>query len=65
MYTAAFEKIVARPDFDQIKGEVLGEYEQSIGPAAVVANDLAISITPEAKQYVLDWLKEDYSVEMK
>lgn len=65
MYTAALDAIVARPDFAAIKGEVLGEYPQGTGAAALAANEAAIAVSPEAKQYVLDWLKADYGVEMK
>ena len=64
MYTQAFEDIVARPDFAEISYEALGEYPQAIGPAAEVANENAITITPEAKQYVLDWLEADYGITM-
>jgi hypothetical protein len=65
MYTKAFDDIIARPDFAQMSGEVLGEYPQGTGAAALAANAAAITVTPEAKQYVLDWLKADYGVEMK
>lgn len=64
MYTAAFKEIVARPDFEEISMETLGDYPQAIGPAAEVAHEAATTITPEAKQYVLDWLKEDYGITM-
>lgn len=64
MYTKALDEIVARPDFAEISGATLGEYPQATGPAAVVAHDAAITITPEAKQYVLDWLAADYGVTM-
>lgn len=65
MYTAAFEKIVARPDFKEISVEALGDYPQAIGPAAQVAHEAATTIAPEAKQYVLDWLKNDYGITME
>jgi tripartite-type tricarboxylate transporter receptor subunit TctC len=65
MYTEAFEAIVARPDFAQISAEALGVYPQGVGDAAKAANAAAITVTPEAKQYVLQWLKDDYGVEMK
>lgn len=64
MYTQALEDIVARPDFAEISAEILGEYPQAIGPAAIVAHEMAITISPEAKQYVLDWLESDYGVTM-
>lgn len=64
MYTKALGEIVARPDFAEVSAEVLGEYPQAIGPAALVAHEKAITITPEAKQYVLDWLAADYGITM-
>jgi hypothetical protein len=65
MYTKAFDDIIARPDFAEKSAEVLGDYPQGTGAAALAANAAAITVTPEAKQYVLDWLKADYGVEMK
>ena len=61
-YTAAFEAIKARPDFAEISAKELGKYPQQTGAAAVTATEQAITISPEAKQYVLDWLKEDYGI---
>lgn len=64
MYTKALQDIVARPDFAEISAETLGVYPQATGPSALVAHDRAITISPEAKQYVLDWLEADYGVAM-
>lgn len=61
-YTAAFEAIKARPDFAEISAVELGVYPQQTGQAAIIATEQATSISPEAKQYVLDWLKEDYDI---
>lgn len=61
-YTAAFEEIKARPDFAEISEETLGIYTQATGQAAIRASDHATTISDEAKQYVLDWLEEDYAV---
>lgn len=65
MYTKAINEIIARPDFAKISAETLGEYPQATGEAAVVAHNMAITVTPEAKTYVLDWLKADYGVTLK
>jgi tripartite-type tricarboxylate transporter receptor subunit TctC len=62
MYTAAFEEIKARPDFPEISKEELGIYPQQTGKAAIDATKQATTISPEAKQYVLDWLEEDYAI---
>ena len=49
----------------QASAEVLGDYPQGTGEAAVVAHNLAITVTPESKKYVLDWLQADYGVTVK
>ena len=65
MYTKAINDIIARPDFAQISQEALGDYPQATGEAASVANNMAITVTPESKKYVIDWLKADYDVTVK
>ena len=61
-YVAAFDAIKARPDFAEISAKELGVYPQQTGQAAIIATEQATSISPEAKQFVLDWLKEDYGI---
>ncbi|MCL7465300.1 tricarboxylate transporter [Phaeovulum sp. NW3] len=63
-YTEALRAITTADGFMDEAGEVLGVYPQLIGAAAVEATRQATAITPEAKQYVLDWLKEDYGITM-
>ncbi|HEX2256558.1 MAG TPA: tricarboxylate transporter [Afifellaceae bacterium] len=65
MYTKAIEDIKARPDFPEISKEELGVYAQQTGEAAIEATEQATAISDEAKQYVLDWLEEDYDVTMQ
>jgi hypothetical protein len=65
MYTQAFEDIKARPDFAEISEQELGVYPQATGENAKAANQEATTITPEAKDYVLQWLEEDYGVTMQ
>jgi hypothetical protein len=65
MYTKAINEIIARPDFAKVSAEVLGDYPQGTGEAAVVAHNLAITVTPESKKHVLDWLQADYGVTVK
>lgn len=62
MYTKALQDIVASPGFAEASAETLGVYPQATGSAAQVAHESAITITPEAKQYVLDWLESDYGI---
>jgi hypothetical protein len=59
---AAFDAIKARPDFAEISAKELGVYPQQTGQAAIIATEQATSISPDAKQFVLDWLKEDYGI---
>ncbi len=64
-YTKAFQDIIARPDFDALAAEELGVYPQLTGAGAQAANDQAITVTPEAKQFVIDWLLSDYGVSVQ
>lgn len=65
MYEKAFKEVIARPDFKEISAAELGIYPQMTGAAALKAYESAITVSPEAKQFVLDWLKEDYDVTMQ
>ncbi len=65
MYTQAIEAIKARPDFAEISAEELGNYPQQTGDAAREATEQATTISDESKQYVLDWLNEDYGVTLQ
>ena len=64
-YTAALKDIVARADFRELAKDELGVYPQMTGKAAKGANQEATTVTPEAKKFVLDWLKEDYGITME
>jgi tripartite-type tricarboxylate transporter receptor subunit TctC len=61
-YTAAFNAVLSRPDFAALAEAELGVYPQMTGAAAQNANDQAVTVSPEAKQFVLDWLKNDYGI---
>lgn len=64
-YSAAFDKVLARPDFAKISAKRLGKYPQMTGDAAKAALKQAISVDAAAKGYVVDWLKERYGVQLK
>jgi tripartite-type tricarboxylate transporter receptor subunit TctC len=64
-YTQAFRDIIARPDFAQLAAEELGVYPQLTGEGAISASAQATQVTPEAKQFVLDWLKDAYGVTLE
>jgi tripartite-type tricarboxylate transporter receptor subunit TctC len=62
MYEAALREMFARPDFAEISAQELGEYTQMIGDAARVAHESATQVDAEARQYVLDWLRDTYGI---
>ncbi|KMK68819.1 tricarboxylate transporter [Puniceibacterium sp. IMCC21224] len=64
-YTEALRTVVKADGFMDAAGEVLGVYPQLVGASAIEATNQATSISPEAKQYVLDWLKADYGITME
>lgn len=61
-YVAAAKAVMSDPNFTKDAEVTLGIYPQLIGAAAVEATNQAVTISPEAKQYVLDWLKADYGI---
>lgn len=61
-YTQALARVVKRPDFKEKAGKELGDYEQAVGPAARQAVKVALSIDPEAKAWVKDWLARRFQV---
>jgi len=65
MYQEATAEVLARPDFAELSEAELGIYPQMTGAAAVVAHDAATTVSDEARQYVLDWLREDYGVTLE
>ncbi len=65
MYAKAVSAMIAHPDFAKNSAEVLGDYPQAIAEAALAAHDLATTVTPEAKKYIVDWLQADYGVTVK
>lgn len=65
IYTQALADVKARPDFAESSAETLGIYPQAVGAAAIAANEQATSISHEAKQFVIDWLKVDYDVSLE
>lgn len=64
-YTKAFEAIKARPDFAEISGVRLGKYPQMTRDEAKTAFNSATDVPPEAKAFVVNWLKERYGVTLK
>ncbi len=65
IYTEALKAVVAEDGFKDDANEVLGVYPQLTGAAAIEATKQATSISDEAKQYVTDWLMEDYGISLE
>lgn len=63
-YTAAFKAVTERPDFAEISAKSVGKYPVFVGEAAKKALQTATNVNPEAKAFVLNWLREDYGVEL-
>ncbi|TCK99293.1 tripartite-type tricarboxylate transporter receptor subunit TctC [Shimia isoporae] len=64
-YTKAFEDVVARADFPEISSKRVGKYSVFTGAGAQSALGTATNVPDSAKSYVVNWLKEDYGVELK
>jgi len=63
-YTAAFRKVVTAPDFAAKSEKALGQYPQMTGKGAKSTMMLAISVDPAAKDWVKNWLKTRFGVEL-
>ncbi len=63
-FVNAFDKIKARPDFAEISKVRLGKYPMFTGDEANNALSQATTVSGSAKAFVLNWLKEDYGVEL-
>jgi tripartite-type tricarboxylate transporter receptor subunit TctC len=64
-YVQALDKVVKTPAFKQKAGDELGDYEQAVGPAAQEAVKVALSIDPQAKAWVRDWLTRRFNVKFE
>ncbi|MEL7091959.1 MAG: tricarboxylate transporter [Pseudomonadota bacterium] len=63
-FVAAFEEIRARPDFAEISAKRLGKYPMYVGDEAQAALGTAITVDASAKEFVVNWLKEDFGVSL-
>lgn len=64
-YSAAFDTVIARPDFAKLSEKRLGIYPQLTGKAAKGALTQAIEVDDSAKSFVVNWLQERYGVTLK
>lgn len=64
-YTKAFNAVIARPDFPEISEARLGVYPQMTGALAAASLELGTQVDPVAKEFVINWLAEDYGVTLE
>ncbi len=64
-FDQAFKDVIARPDFAEKAAATLGDYPQMTGAAADKAKTLATQVPASAKQFVIDWLENDYGVRLE
>ncbi|NVK30157.1 MAG: tricarboxylate transporter [Gammaproteobacteria bacterium] len=64
-YVSAFEKVRSRPDFAEISAQHVGKYPMFVGANAQGALASATSVPDSARDFVIQWLKDDYGVELK
>ncbi|HPE61227.1 MAG TPA: tricarboxylate transporter [Thiolinea sp.] len=63
-YGDAAKAIVEAPDFRKRAGDELGNYEQLVGPEADAALKEALTLDPGVRDFLTNWLSEDYNVRM-
>ena len=61
-YVAAFDAVRSRPDFREIAAKRVGQYPMFVGMGAQNATNDATTVSGEAKEFVLGWLREAYGV---
>lgn len=52
---------VNEPGFREAAAKVLGDYPQAVGAKAEKLKQIATRVSPESKEWVLDWLKRDFN----
>jgi len=61
-YTQALERLLKNAEFRKTTEEELGDYEQYTGARTKVLVEQAITVSPEAKTWIKDWLTKKYNV---
>jgi len=64
-YATAFDAIIARPDFAEMAASDLGAYPQMTRAAAAEAFRLGTQVSPEAREFVVNWLQDAYGVSLE
>ena len=63
-FANAFAKIRAMPDFPTMSAKALGKYPMFVGPEAAGATREATTVSPSAKKFITDWLRDDYGTQL-
>ncbi len=64
-YADAFDAVRKRDDFATISAKEIGKYEIFVGPNAKKATEAGTTVSPQAKEYVKNWLQQAYGVSLK
>lgn len=64
-YVTAFAAVRARPDFAEISTKRVGKYPMFVGAGAAGAAEAGTTVADSAKDYVTNWLAEEYGVTLK
>lgn len=62
VYRQAFIDAVNDPELQAAKGEILGDYEQAVGDDVAGLYTVATSIDPEARDWVREYLTQNFQV---
>jgi len=62
-YREAVRQMKQDPDYEANRENVLGDYEQVTDEQAQTLYDLATNVSPESREWVLNWLDEKYDVQ--
>jgi tripartite-type tricarboxylate transporter receptor subunit TctC len=63
-YTQAIEAVIADPEFQKESGQFIGTYPQLTGEAARESLKAATTMSPEAREWLVNWLKSEYDAEL-
>jgi tripartite-type tricarboxylate transporter receptor subunit TctC len=61
-YTQAIERLLKSAEFRKTTEEELGDYEQYTGERTKVLVQQAVTVDPDAKRWIKDWLTKKYNV---
>lgn len=65
VYRAAAKKIIADPEFQKIVEKSLGGYAQMSGEKARKAFDQVLAVPKEDKEWVIEWIKKKWNIDVK